>query len=160
VTLLSRDPLAAPAIAPAYLAERDDVATMVAGIRLARELLRSPAMAPWMDGELAPGPVTDDLEAWARDTLMGVYHPVGTCAIGAVVDAELRVRGVDALRVVDASVLPDAVRGHTNAITLAVAERAAALMRGGARVASDGWRPSSLPTSSSSPAAASSARPG
>jgi choline dehydrogenase len=160
VTLRSPDPLAAPAIAPAYLAEPEDVVTMVAGIRLARELLRSPALAPWMDAELAPGPDADDLEAWARDTLIGLYHPVGTCAIGTVVGPDLRVPGIEALRVVDASVLPDVVRGHTNAITLAVAERAAALIRGEARVASRRWRPSSIPTSSSSPAAASSGRRG
>jgi choline dehydrogenase len=160
VTLRCADPLAAPAIAPGYLSDPEDVATMVAGIELARELLSSRALAPWMDGELAPGPDGGDLEVWARGSLMGLYHPVGTCAIGAVVDAELRVRGIDALRVVDASVLPDIVRGHTNAITLAVAERAAAVMGGQARVGWSGWADSSHPTFSSSPAAASSARRG
>jgi choline dehydrogenase len=160
VSLRSPDPLAAPAIRPRYLAEPEDVRCMVAGIRLARSLLRTRGLSPWVDGELAPGPEAADLEAWARTSVQGFYHPVGTCAIGTVVDAELRVRGVDALRIADASVLPDVVRGHTNAITLAVAERAAALIRGEARV---GWTecpPSSHPTSSSSPAAASSARPG
>jgi choline dehydrogenase len=158
VTLRSADPLAAPAIAPGYLSDPEDVATMVAGIGLARELLGSRALAPWMDGELAPGP--GDHAAWARGSLMGLYHPVGTCAMGAVVDPELRVRGIDALRVVDASVLPDIVRGHTNAITLAVAERAAAVIRGDARVGWSGWADSSHPTSSSSPEAVSSARRG
>jgi choline dehydrogenase-like flavoprotein len=121
--------------------------------------LGSRGLAPWMDGELAPGDV-DDLEAWARGSVQGLYHPVGTCAIGAVVDPELRVRGIDALRVVDASVLTDIVRGHTNAITLTVAERAAAVIRGQARVAWSGWADSPHPTSSSWPAAASSARRG
>ena len=160
VTLRSRDPLAAPAISPGYLSDPEDLDTMLAGIELARSLLRSPGLAPWMDGELAPGPDADDLEAWARGSVQGLYHPVGTCAIGAVVDAELRVRGIDALRVVDASVLPDVVRGHTNAITLALAERAAAVMRGKARVGWSGWPDPSHPTSSSSPEAASSARHG
>jgi choline dehydrogenase len=160
VSLRSGDPLAAPAICPRYLTDEQDVRTMVAGVELARELLRTRALNPWMDGELAPGPDAHDLEAWARRLVQGFYHPVGTCAIGNVVDPELRVRGLDALRVVDASVLPDAVRGHTNAITLAVAERAAALMRGQARVGWGGWPASSHPTSSSLPAVASSARRG
>jgi choline dehydrogenase len=133
---------------------------MLAGVELARELVGSRALAPWMDGELAPGPDLDGREAWARESVMGLYHTVSTCAIGAVVDAELRVRGIDALRVVDASVLPDVVRGHTNAITLAVAERAAAVIRGDARVGWSGWADSSHPTCSSSPEAASSARRG
>jgi choline dehydrogenase len=158
VTLRSADPLVAPAIAPGYLSDPEDVATMVAGIEHARELLRTRGLAPWMDGELAPGP--GDHTAWAHGSVMGLYHPVGTCAIGTVVDAELRVRGIDALRVVDASVLPDLVRGHTNAITLAVAERAAALIRGDTRVAWSGWDDSSHRTSSSSPEAVSSAKRG
>jgi choline dehydrogenase len=160
VRLRSADPLAGPAIAPGYLSDPADLETMLSGIELARDLLRSRGLAPWMDGELSPGSEERDLEAWARGAVQGLYHPVGTCAIGAVVDPELRVRGVDALRVVDASVLPDVVRGHTNAITLAVAERAAALIRGEARVAWGGWSDSLPQTSSSSPAAASSARPG
>jgi choline dehydrogenase-like flavoprotein len=159
VSQRSPDPLDAPAIAPGYLSDPGDRDTMLLGIELARELLRSRGLAPWMDGELAPGDV-DDLDAWARGSVQGLYHPVGTCAIGAVVDPELRVRGIDALRVVDASVLPDIVRGHTNAITLTVAERAAAVIRGQARVAWSGWADSSHPTSSSSPAAVSSARHG
>jgi choline dehydrogenase len=154
VSLRSPDPLAAPAIRPRYLTEPQDVDCMLGGIRLARSLLRTPALSPWVDGELAPGPDAEDVEAWARGSVQGFYHPVGTCAIGAVVDPELRVRGIDALRVVDASVLPDVVRGHTNAITLAVAERAAALIRGDAHVGWGGWPASSHPTSSSSPAAA------
>jgi choline dehydrogenase-like flavoprotein len=159
VSLRSSDPLDAPAIAPGYLSDPGDLDTMFAGIQLARQLLRTRGLAPWMDGELSPGDV-DDLDAWARGAVQGLYHPVGTCAIGAVVDPELRVRGIEALRVVDASVLPDVVRGHTNAITLAVAERAAAVIRGQARVAWSGWADSSHPMSSSSPAAASSARHG
>jgi choline dehydrogenase len=160
VSLRSPDPLAAPAIRPRYLTETDDVRCMVEGIRLARSLLTTRALAPWVDRELAPGPDATDLEAWARGSVQGFYHPVGTCAIGAVVDPDLRVRGIDGLRVVDASVLPDVVRGHTNAITLAVAERAAAVIRGDTRVRWDGWPASSHPTSSSSPAAVSSARRG
>jgi choline dehydrogenase len=154
VSLRSPDPLAAPAIRPRYLTDPDDVRCMLDGIRLARSLLRDPALAPWVDGELAPGPEAADLEAWARGSVQGFYHPVGTCAIGTVVDPELRVRGIEALRVVDASVLPDVVRGHTNAMTLAVAERAAAVIRGDTRVRWGGWPASSHPTSSSSPAAA------
>jgi choline dehydrogenase-like flavoprotein len=154
VSLRSPDPLAAPAIRPRYLTEPDDGRCMLDGIRLARSLLHTRALAPWVDGELAPGPEAVDLEAWARRSVQGFYHPVGTCAIGTVVDPELRVRGIEALRVVDASVLPDVVRGHTNAITLAVAERAAAVIRRDTRVRWSGWPASSHPTSSSSPAAA------
>jgi choline dehydrogenase len=160
VSLRSSDPLVAPAIRPRYLTEPEDVRCMVDGIRLARSLLRTRALSPWVDEELAPGPEAANLEAWARGAVQGFYHPVGTCAIGAVVDPELRVRGIDALRVVDASVLPDVVRGHTNAITLAVAERAAEMIRAGTRVRWGGWPASSHPTSSSSPAVASSARRG
>jgi choline dehydrogenase-like flavoprotein len=72
----------------------------------------------------------DDLRALIRRTTFAIYHPVGTCAIGSVVDAELRVDGLDALRVVDASVMPAVPRGNTNAPTIAIAERAADLIRG------------------------------
>jgi choline dehydrogenase len=106
----------------------------LAGLEIGRRLLRTAPLTDWVDGELAPGDRAADLEAFARERAQGFYHPVGTCRMGsdplAVVDPALRVPCVEALRVVDASVVPTMVRGHTNAPTIAVAERAAAIIAG------------------------------
>jgi choline dehydrogenase-like flavoprotein len=132
LTLASKDPTAKPRIRHNYFAEPADLDTMVAGLRIALEIGRQSALAPYTERPHS-FPASDseaDLRAMARAYTQSIYHPVGTCAIGTVVDPELRVRGLSGLRVVDASVMPNVPRGNTNAPTIAVAERAADLIRG------------------------------
>lgn len=138
----SSDPFAAPAIRPNYLADRLDQDTIVAGLRWGRTIAEQPALKPYMGDELVPGAAAtsdDDLLAYAREAGTTIYHPVGTCAMGragdprAVVDPELRVRGVEGLRVVDASVMPRLVSGNTNAPTIMIAEKASDMIRAAAR---------------------------
>ena len=137
VTLRSADPFDAPAIHPNHLATPGDMATLRAAVRIARHIGAQPALAPWRIDEVDPGPgVTDDamVDAWTRDHAATIFHPVGTCRMGtaddpgAVVDAALRVRGVDGLRVADASIMPTIVSGNTNAATMMIAEKAADLI--------------------------------
>ncbi|WP_433555237.1 GMC family oxidoreductase [Pseudonocardia xinjiangensis] len=137
VRLNSAKPGGAPLIDPNYLTDERDVERMVVGLRRAREVGEATAFSPWRDQELFPGPDVHDHEAcvdFVRRSLRTFFHPVGTCRIGvddaAVVDLELRVHGVEGLRVADASVMPSIVSANTNATTLAIAERAAALMTG------------------------------
>jgi choline dehydrogenase len=137
VSLRSADPGAKPLIDPAYLADEADLEVLVAGLRQAREIGAHQPLAGLLAGEDAPGErVHDDerLRAWVRRTVVTIFHPTSSLAMGggdeAVCDPELRVRGVDGLRVVDASVLPAVPRGNTNAPVIAVAERAADLIRG------------------------------
>jgi choline dehydrogenase-like flavoprotein len=131
--LASKDPAAKPSIRHNYLADPADVAALVAGLKLtARIGDASPLAGRYRTGTYEP-PASlsdDDLAAYAREKAQTLYHPVGTCAMGSVVDDELRVLGVEALRVVDASVMPTVPRGNTNAPTIMVAERAADLIRG------------------------------
>ena len=138
VRLASADPLAAPEIDPRYLTDPggQDAALLLEGIRRARRILATAPLAGHVTGELLPGAdaVDDDaLRAHLRARSQTLYHPVGTCRMGeddaAVVTPDLRLRGVEALRVVDASVIPVLPRGHTNWPTVMVAERAAELMR-------------------------------
>jgi choline dehydrogenase len=138
----SRDPLARPVIRPNYLAVESDLAVSMAGIKHARRIFASPAFAPHSVGEITPGPgvVTDDeVAAFARSTGGTLYHPVGTCRMGedpqAVVDSRLRVRGLDGLRVIDASIMPIVTTGNTNAPTIMIAEKGAAMIREDARAA-------------------------
>jgi len=140
VTLASPDPLAAPSIDPNFLAERDDLERLVRGFREMRRILAQPALAGHGARELADSAqaVSDaEIEAFIRARADTIYHPVGSCRMGGgaldVVDAELRVRGVDALRVVDASIMPSIVSGNTNAPTIMIATKAVELIRGGAR---------------------------
>jgi choline dehydrogenase len=139
VTLASADPMAKPAVDPAYFADEADLDVLVAGVRVAREIAACQPLAAITAGEIMPGEDLDDdeqLRDWVRATAGTMFHPTGTCAMGggadAVCDPDLRVRGVEGLRVVDASVMPVTPRGNTNAPTIAVAERAADLIRGGA----------------------------
>ncbi|MGZ4271082.1 MAG: GMC family oxidoreductase [Solirubrobacteraceae bacterium] len=136
VRLRSADPTAKPLIRTNSLAEPEDVAALVAGVKLAREIAATEPMASAAGRELFPGEaVRDDaeIEADVRRRVELLYHPVGTCRMGgedAVLDPELRVRGVEGLRVVDASVFPVIPGGNTNAPTIMVAERAADVIRG------------------------------
>jgi choline dehydrogenase len=132
VTLASREPTAKPRIRHNYFLEQADMDTMVAGLRIAMDIGRQAAVAPYTERPYTY-PASDseaDLRALVRASSQSIYHPVGTCAIGSVLDPQLRVLGISGLRVVDASVMPNVPRGNTNAPTIAVAERAADLIRG------------------------------
>jgi choline dehydrogenase-like flavoprotein len=131
VGLASADPSAPPRIDPGFLAEEDDLATLLAGFKLAREIMAADALARWREGEMHTEGVSSDdqLAHILRQRADTIYHPVGTCRMGrdeaAVVDRELRVRGMQGLRVVDGSVMPALIGGNTNAPIMMIAERAA-----------------------------------
>ncbi|UUN30443.1 GMC family oxidoreductase [Streptomyces sp. FIT100] len=136
VRLASAEPGALPVVDPNYFGDDRDLTTMVAGLRLARRIGQARAVADWRGGEVQPGPDVDSdagLRAYVRRTAASYMHPVGTCRIGAdalaVVDADLRVRGVGGLRVADASVLPSIPSANIIATVYAVAERAADMLR-------------------------------
>jgi choline dehydrogenase-like flavoprotein len=135
--LRSADPTDKPRILTNTLSEPEDVDSLVAGMELAREIASQEPMRSTVVKELKPGPEftgRDGLEEDLRRRLMLIYHPVGTCRMGtgedAVVDASLRVHGLEGLRVVDASVFPIIPGGNTNAPTIMVAEKASDLIRG------------------------------
>jgi choline dehydrogenase len=132
VTLSSNDPTAKPLIRHNYYAAEEDMATMVAGCRKLLDIVGQPALRPFAGTPFTvpEGDGDDDLRAHVARHTSTLYHPVGTCAMGSVVDDQLRVNGIDSLRVVDASVMPMVPRGNTNAPTIAIAERAADLIRG------------------------------
>jgi choline dehydrogenase-like flavoprotein len=137
VKLASADPLVPPLIDPNFLAEREDVDRLVRGFKLMRRILAQPALAGWGGRELAASAqaqTDEQIEQFIRDRADTIYHPAGTCRMGPgeadVVDARLRVKGVQGLRVVDASVMPRLIGGNTNAPTIMIAERAADLIRG------------------------------
>jgi choline dehydrogenase-like flavoprotein len=136
VRLHDANPLSAPRIDPRFLSEPEDVALLLQGVKKTREILRAPALARYRHRELytAEAHTDDELVRHIRARADTVYHPVGTCKMGtdamAVVDAQLRVHGIENLRVVDASVMPTLIGGNTNAPTVMMAERAADWMRG------------------------------
>ena len=132
VTLRTTMPSSRPRILHNYYATEEDRETILAGLRLALEIGEQPALARHAREPFAyPASKSDeDLLAHMREYTQTLYHPVGTCAMGSVVDLELRVNGVEGVRVVDASVMPTLVRGNTNAPTIAIAERAADLILG------------------------------
>ena len=132
VRLMSGDPSAKPVIRHNYYAAASDMERTIEGVRLTLDIAGQPALRPYCaDPFTVPDGDSDDaLRAHIARNTTTLYHPVGTCAMGSVVDAELRVQGVESLRVVDASVMPAVTRGNTNAPTIAIAERAADLIRG------------------------------
>lgn len=137
LALRSADPTAVPMLQPNCLAEPDDIVTMRESIKLTREAMAAPAMKEFCGPELAPGPaVKSDAEIveHLRASSVTCYHPSGTCAMGrddmAVVDADLQVHGIDRLRVVDASVMPQVVSGNTNAPVMMLADKIADRIRG------------------------------
>ena len=134
VRLASNDPTAKPIVRNDFYTAAEDMPRMVAALRLVEEICAQPAMRPYAAERFtAPaGESDEDLRAHVARTTFPIYHPVGTCAIGSVVDAELRVQGLEGLRVVDASVMPTVPRGNTNAPVIAIAERAADLVKGAA----------------------------
>jgi len=149
ITLRSADPRHKPLIDPAYLADRADLGALVAAIGMARQIAAARPLRKMTGSELEPGPDLRgdaELREFVRRAVTTIYHPVGTCAmtgraqldagrVAGVVDTELRVRGVEGLRVVDASVMPTVPRGNTNAPVIALAERAADLISGRAPLA-------------------------
>jgi len=136
ITLAGTDPLAPPRIDPNYLASGYDLKILIDGIRRGREVLAAPAFKSYLAEERIPGAAQQSdaqLEEFIRATAETEYHPVGTCKMGgdalAVVDERLKVRGLDALRVIDASIMPTLVSGNTNAPTIMIAEKGAAMVR-------------------------------
>lgn len=135
VRLASADPSAAPLIHQNFLASPKDWESLRAGFRVARDLAAQPAMEPFIQAEFFPGPdcqSDEEIDEHIRNTSITVHHPAGTCRMGAdldsVVDPELRVRGIEGLRVVDASVMPDLVCGNINAAVIMIAEKASDLI--------------------------------
>ena len=139
VGLASANPAHAPVIDHKFFTHPDDLKTLVAGVRLVRKILAAPAFEPYRKEELHPGAEKESDEAIGqavKDKLGIVYHPVGTCRMGsddtAVVDPQLRVQGVEGLRVVDASIMPTLLGGNTNAPTIMIAEKASDMIATGA----------------------------
>ena len=132
VRLASSDPTAQPIVRNGFYSGARDLDRMVAALALMLEIARQPAAAAYFaTGVSLPADDSEQaLRAHARRTTFAIYHPVGTCALGRVVDEQLRVQGVEGLRVVDASVMPVVPRGNTNAPVIAIAERAADLLSG------------------------------
>jgi choline dehydrogenase len=136
VRIASRDPFAAPVIEPNYLSEPSDIEEMLEGVRLIRRIAAQPAMRAVIEEEMKPGPATQsdaDLVADIRQRCGSVFHASCTCRMGPdaktnVVDHRLRVHGIGGLRVVDASVFPTVTSANTNAPTMMVAEKGAAMV--------------------------------
>jgi len=135
VRIRSADPAAAPAIRYNYLSTENERRTLVAGLKFVRRLVNTAPLASYVAEEVQPGPRVqsdDDWLAFGREAGDTVFHPTSTCRMGedarAVVDAQLRVRGVAGLRVIDASIMPAVISGNTNAAVLAIAERGAAMV--------------------------------
>jgi choline dehydrogenase len=144
VMLASRDPRHRPLIDPGYLSDVRDLNALAVGVRMARDYGSAAPLAKIIGAELAPGDgihTDHELRDFIRSSVVTIYHPAGTCAMGgdvgksasgydSVVDPQLRVRGIKGLRIVDASVMPTLPRGNTNAPVIAIAERAADLIAG------------------------------
>ena len=137
ISLRSTDPLTAPVIRANYLSEPEDLEMMLECVRLSREVLQQPAFKPYRGHEIYPGNEVSGREGlidFIRGKAESIYHPVGTCRMGsddqAVVDPELKVRGIEGLRVIDASIMPTLVGGNTNAPTIMIAEKASDLILG------------------------------
>ncbi|MEE2971095.1 MAG: choline dehydrogenase [Pseudomonadota bacterium] len=142
ITLASNAPERKVVIRQNFFDSENDVRTLRDGFKMARNVMSQPALAVFHDAELAPGPDVqsdDEIDSYNRATATTAHHPLGTCKMGiddnAVVDAELRVRGLDGLRVVDASAMPDLVGGNINAAVLMIAEKASDMIRGRAPMA-------------------------
>jgi len=137
VSLASADPASKPLVDPRFLSDPADVRTLRRGYEIARDILESEPLRPFKGGDYRPSRVLTDpdaIEGHVRRYADHIYHPVGTCRMGkdeeAVVDPELRLRGLEGLRVVDASIMPTIPRGNTNAPTIMIAEKAADMILG------------------------------
>jgi choline dehydrogenase len=132
VRIRSADPSAPPAIRYNYLATENDRRVMIEGLKLARRIVNTPPMKDYVRDEYLPGAAVqtdDDWLAYCRDAGDTVFHPTSTCAMGAVVDERLRVKGISGLRVIDASVMPAVPSGNINAAVIAVAEKGSDLVK-------------------------------
>jgi choline dehydrogenase len=132
----SPDPAAAPVITPNYLSDPNDGRVLLAGMRFTREIFAAPSIARYSTVETLPGPgvtADDALLEYARHFGTTIFHPVGTCRMGegpsAVVDQRLRVHGITGLRVIDASIMPTLTTGNTNAPTIMIGEKGAAMIK-------------------------------
>jgi choline dehydrogenase len=137
VTLASANPFAAPKIDPNYLATEEDRRALREGLKIGRKVLSQPALSPYRGEEFKPGAHVqsdDEIDAYIKATAETIYHPIGTCRMGSdkdsVVDKDCKVRGVQNLRVVDASVMPTLIGGNTNAPTMMIAEKISDHIRG------------------------------
>jgi choline dehydrogenase len=137
IMIRSSDPRQHPSIQPNYLSAPEDVRNMRDGIKIGRQILAQKAFDPYRGEEYGPGPAAQadaDIDSYVRQTAETIYHPVGTCKMGsdpeAVVDDRLNVRGLSALRVIDASIMPRLVSGNTNAPTIMIAEKGADFILG------------------------------
>ena len=136
IHVTSSDPMAAPAIRGNFLAEETDRRTIIAGMKIARQIVAAPPLLPYAGDEIDPGLAVRSEDEWldfARNRGNTVYHPVGTCKMGndpaAVVDDRLRVHGIAGLRVIDASIMPTLVSGNTHAPTVMIAEKGASMIK-------------------------------
>jgi choline dehydrogenase-like flavoprotein len=134
--LASADPAAPIRIRQNFMSTEREWKTLRAGVRLMQDIMSQPQVAPFVSRELTPAASDADLDEHIRKTAITLHHPLGTCKMGretdetAVVDPHLRVRGVESLRVVDASVMPDLISGNINAPVIMIAEKAADMIRG------------------------------
>jgi choline dehydrogenase len=135
ITARTADPTVPPLIDAGYLTEPSDLSRLVTGVAQCQRLFMTEAMRGHVTDTLMPDSAQTDIAEYVRSCAETLYHPTGTCAMGAgessVVDLELRVRGVDGLRVADASVIPQTIRGHTHAPSVMIGEKAADLIRHG-----------------------------
>ena len=132
VTLASADPLTLPSVQFNFMSAAGDRERLRQGFRFMRDFLATPAAQPLVKAELAPGAGAqsdDEIDAWLRASLISAGHPTSTCAMGSVVGSDLKVTGVEGLRVADASVMPTIIRGNTHAPTVVIAEKAADMIR-------------------------------
>jgi choline dehydrogenase len=141
----SSDPFVRPSLKPNYLSVPNDLRVSLAGVALARRIFAAPALAQHSVEEITPGPGVASQEALAqyiRQQGTTIYHIVGTCKMGedpmAVVDSQLKVRGLAGLRVIDASVMPAVTTANTNAPTIMIAEKGAAMIRNDSTPGSSG----------------------
>ena len=135
ILLGSADPLAPPRIVYKFFTAPNDLPTLREGFKRARELALHKALDPYRDAEIGPGPKVQsdaDIDAWLKKTVITAHHPAGTCAMGpdSVLDSDLKVRGIEGLRVCDASAMPDLVGAHINACVIMMADKASDIIRG------------------------------
>jgi choline dehydrogenase len=136
IHITAADPRKPPAINFNFLSAEIDAVLTVKAIRIARSIMTAPALKDWQMTEVGPGPdrqTDDEIIDWVKRAAETTYHPVGTCKMGtdpmAVVDPELRVHGIDGLRVADASIMPTLTSGNTNAPSIMIGEKAANMVR-------------------------------
>jgi len=136
ITLRSKNPFEPPLIQPNYLTNPQDLETLLAAVKISRQILQQQAFDKFRGEETLPGSnvqSNNNICTFIRDTAESLYHPVGTCKMGhdpmSVVNSKLQVHGIQGLRVIDASIMPNIIGGNTNAPTIAIAEKAADMIK-------------------------------